>query len=261
MSSPLASSLCLLVAAAVCGCASSAGSRSEKAPAEPQQASAGLLAEPVAPAAPKVKVPAPGQIIRAGGDMQIAISGSDGDFRSGPCRIDTPLPVGYPEPTPPGAIDIKTYPSVRLAEFKGGGNPDRGMNRAFWPLFNHIKKHNIEMTSPVEMEFQGLDADDTRNPESWSMAFLYRTPELNKTGTEGDIIVRDSMPLTVVAIGLKGDYSMSLVERGMRDIEDWLAANPDWEAAGSWRTLYYNGPSIQFWNKWAEVQMPIRPRG
>lgn len=203
----------------------------------------------------------PDLVTRIGGDREVAIVVKDGMFRCGPSLIEAPLPEGYPEPTPPGAIDIKRYPSVRRAEWRAEGPTSTGMNIGFWPLFNHIKKHNIEMTSPVEMEFQGLDADDTRNPESWSMAFLYRTPELNKTGTEGDIIVRDSMPLTVVAIGLKGDYSMSLVERGMRDIEDWLAANPDWEAAGSWRTLYYNGPSIQFWNKWAEVQMPIRPRG
>jgi len=202
--------------------------------------------------------PAPGTARRVGGDLSAAITGQDGDFRAGPCRIDTPLPAGYPPPTPPDAIDLKTYPGVRLAEVTGTGNPDAGMNRAFWPLFNHIKKHDIAMTSPVEMSFDGLTPDAPRSPDAWSMAFLYRTPELNATGQDGQVTVRDAQPVTVVAFGLRGDYSMALVERGMRAIEDWFAANPDWEPAGNWRTLYYNGPTLRFWNKWAEVQMPVR---
>jgi len=92
------------------------------------------------------------------------------------------------------------------------------------------------------------------------MAFLYRTAEQNATGTEGEVVVRDAEPVTVVAIGMKGDYGMKLVERGAKEIEDWLAANPEWEAAGGWRSLYYNGPSLDFWNKWAEVQIPVRAR-
>lgn len=203
-------------------------------------------------------VPAAGRSIRVGGDPSIRVTGRDGDFRSGSCRIDTPLPEGYPPPTPPGAIDIKSYPAVRLAEIDGSGSPDRGMNRAFWPLFNHIKKHNIAMTSPVEMQFRGLDATNSARPESWSMAFLYRTRDMNQKGKDGEVIVRDAPSVTVLAVGLKGDYSMSLVTRGMERLEDWLADHPEWKVAGEWRALYYNGPSLVWWNKWAEVQVPVR---
>lgn len=213
--------------------------------------------------APIVNLPAhplpPGQTARVGGDLTAEATYVKGDYRSGPSRIDTPLPEGYPPPTPPGAIDIKTYPLVRMAEVSGKGSPDSGMNRAFWPLFNHIKSHGIAMTSPVEMNFDDLDERPAKSSEQWSMAFLYRTPDMHTTGVEGDITVRDAQPVTVLAVGLRGDYSMSLVERGMRQIEDWLAANPTWVADGSWRTLYYNGPSLLFWNKWAEVQLPVRP--
>ena len=205
-------------------------------------------------------IPRPGETIRAGGDMDVRVSGKDGDYRSGACSIDTPLPSGYPAPTPPGAIDLKSYPSVRLAEVSGKGDPDDGMNAAFWPLFNHIKKHDIAMTSPVEMNYTDLGSKPDAQPKAWSMAFLYRTPELNTTGAEGKVVVRDSAPVTVVAVGMKGDYSMSLVERGVEQIEAWLAANPGWEPAGEWRSLYYNGPSLFYWNKWAEVQLPVRPR-
>lgn len=203
--------------------------------------------------------PPPGASVRVGGDLSAVVTGSDGDYRAGACRVDTPLPVGYPAPTPPGSMDLKTYPSVRLAEVGGAGDPDSGMNRTFWPLFNHIKGHGIAMTSPVEMNYRGMHASNRPAPESWSMAFLYRTPELNPTGVEGSIVVRDSDPVTVIAVGMKGGYSMSLVQKGMGQIEDWLAANPQWEPAGDWRALYYNGPTLLWWNKWAEVQLPVRP--
>lgn len=201
--------------------------------------------------------PEPGASRRVGGDEQAAVSGTDGDFRAGVCRIDTPLPAGYPSPTPPGAIDLKTYPSVRRAVVESDRAPDSGMNSSFWPLFNHIKKHDIAMTSPVEMDYRGLSKGTS--PSSWSMAFLYRTPELNRPGREGPVLVEDSAPMTVVAIGMRGNYSMGLVRRGMERIEEWLAANPEWRAApgGQWRSLYYNGPTLAYWNKWAEVQLPV----
>ena len=216
-----------------------------------------MNAEPVAASA--MSIPAPGAAVRVGGDLTTSITGRDGDFRSGPCRIDTPLPAGYPPPTPPGAIELKTYPAVRLAQVTGSGNPDRGMNRTFWPLFNHIKKHDISMTSPVEMNYTGLRDDAPARPDAWSMAFLYRTPDLNEPGVEGEVTVRDVHPVTVLASGMKGNYSMSLVEQGRSAIETFLDSNPNWKVVGDWRALYYNGPALLYWNKWAEVQVPVQP--
>ncbi len=206
-------------------------------------------------------VPAPGAAVRVGGNMTASISGRDGDFRSGPCRVDTPLPAGYPPPTPPGAIELKTYPGVRLAQVTGSGHPDRGMNRTFWPLFNHIKKHDIAMTSPVEMDYSADAANTGALPQSeWTMAFLYRLPEQNAAGQEGAVAISDSVPVTVLAVGVKGDYGTGLVAKGAALVEEWLGSHPEWEASGNWRSLYYNGPSLDFWNKWAEVQIPVRRR-
>lgn len=204
------------------------------------------------------QAPAAGESVRVGGDVEIRVSRDGEDFAAGGCSTDAPLPEGYPAPTPPGAIELKTYPSVRRAEVAGDGSPDDGMNDTFWPLFRHIKKHDIAMTAPVEMYYSGLERSSASSPKAWSMAFLYRTAELNQPGHDGRVTVRDSEPVTVLAAGLKGDYSMDLVESGMEAIEGWLGANPDWEAAGDWRSLYYNGPRIFFWNKWAEVQLPIK---
>jgi len=79
-------------------------------------------------------------------------------------------------------------------------------------------------------------------------------------GTEGSVVVRDAQPVTVVAMGMKGDYSMGLVRSGRAYLEAWLLANPSWVIVGDWRALYYNGPQLRFWNKWAEVQVPVKPR-
>jgi hypothetical protein len=188
----------------------------------------------------------------------VKTAGENGNYRSGVCVVDTVLPNGYPVPTPPGALEIKSYPPVRLAEVTSNGNPDSGMNRAFWPLFRHIQRNNIPMTSPVEVSYSGLTRSEPTKPRSWSMAFLYRTPEAHATGIEGEVSVRDSGPTAVLAAGLKGSYSMALVQKGMERIEAWLGDHPEWEVAGEWRTLYYNGPTLFFWDKWSEVQLPIR---
>jgi hypothetical protein len=239
----------LMAAAPLLGC---------QPPSQNSPAHVAVVAAHDQPQSGRMHLPPPGETRRVGGDAAAAVTGSDGDFRAGRARIDTPFPAGYPLPTPPGAIDLKTYPPVRLAEVHGHGNPDGGMNRAFWSLFYHIKRHDIAMTSPVEMTYE-RPREARTSGTSWSMAFLYRTPELNGIGPDGAITVRDAAPVSVVAVGLKGDYSMTLVQRGMTQIEDWLAQNPQWRPAGSWRTLYYNGPSLAWWNKWAEVQLPIEP--
>jgi len=132
------------------------------------------------------------------------------------------------------------------------------MDRAFWPLFNHIKSHDIAMTSPVELDFRDLEAGTSSDPREWSMAFLYRSPGLNRPGTEGPVEVLDAQPVTVIAVGLKGDYSMSLVRRGVAELDAWMDDHPELEFDGPWRVLYYNGPALFWWNKWAEVQRPVR---
>ncbi len=102
-------------------------------------------------------VPAPGQTVRLGGNKEVVSERKGADWVSGTAAITTPLPEGYPAPTPPGAIELKTYPSLRRAEFRAEtNNSDIGMNVAFFPLFNHIKRRDIAMTSPVEMDYSGL---------------------------------------------------------------------------------------------------------
>lgn len=191
---------------------------------------------------------------RVGGDMDLRVQRTKEGFACDGLEIDTPLPEGYPDPTPPGAIDLKKYPEVRRAEVSGDGSSQRGQNRGFWPLFRHIQRRDIAMTAPVEMELR--DWDGASAPTGWTMAFLYRTADLGPTGNDGDVVVRDAAPVTVVSIGVRGSYTQTRFDAALRRLEEWIAANPQWERAGEARWLGYNNPRW-FSDEWSEVQIPI----
>jgi len=203
------------------------------------------------------------EVVRVGGDMHTATEFINGEFRSGVCRISTPLPEGYPAPTPPNTIELKRYPAVRRAGIGGSMSPDWGMNLAFFPLFNHIKRREIAMTSPVELDYAGLGAPGATKPTEWTMSFLYRTPELGPAGIDSEdtrVLVEDVPPVTVVALGMRGPYQLEHVNSGLAALRDWLASQSDWEEAGDPRALFYNGPEVRPRDKWSEVQIPLRRR-
>jgi hypothetical protein len=205
---------------------------------------------------------------RVAGDLFAATTRhSDELYTFGPCKVTTALPVGYPAPTPPGAVELKRYPTVRRAEYRGTGNNRMGRNIGFWPLFRHIQTHDIAMTAPVEMDFHSREglvnpeaAAPADAPSSWTMSFLYRTPELNATGTEGTVVVTDAAPITVIAVGTRGSYSDDAVEEGLNQLMTVLAAHPDWRPAGAPRAMYYNGPDTRERDLWGEIQIPIVAR-
>lgn len=228
---------------------------------------AALASEPIAPRPGNLMRPLdePWTVLRVGGDPEVRVVGSDGSYRVAGqpgLLIDTPLPVGYPPPTPPGAIELKKYPPIRRAEKSGSMAPDIGMNFAFFPLFNHIKNRDIEMTSPVEMDYLGTSDWDRRGvgraPDQWIMSFLYREPSNGPTGEDRSVRVVDTDAVTVVSLGLRGRYSWEKARDGIATLQRWLAEHPQWRQAGDARSLYYNGPDRRTRDLWAEVQIPIR---
>ncbi|MDY7110259.1 MAG: heme-binding protein [Planctomycetota bacterium] len=191
-----------------------------------------------------------------GGDLTVRVIVNDGRYFCDPCRIESPLPAGYPAPTPPGAIELKRYPTVRRAEVSGGGDPDRGMSRGFWPLFQHIRKRDIAMTSPVEVDYHDWSSEDQAS--AWTMSFLYRTADLGPTGRDGIVTVTDAEPVTVLALGLRGAYDLDRISQDIDQLRTWLASQDEWEAAGDLRAFYYNGPYVPDRKKWSEAQIPVR---
>jgi len=217
---------------------------------------------PVTPAEPAWSVK------RVGGDLDSTITGRSGDYRYEPTnsRVDTELPEGYPAPTPPKAIEIKKYPGARRAEVSGTVNPDMGTNLGFWPLFQHIQRNEIAMTSPVEMDYrdwsagEGQGSEAVERPGAWTMSFLYRTADMGATGADGNVRVVDTEPVTMLAIGMNGPYRVAAVRTGLNRLREWLATQDEWEAVpdAEPRAMYYNDPSVPDQRKWLEVQIPVR---
>ena len=175
--------------------------------------------------------------------------------------VEENLPVGYPPPTPPGVIEIKRYPSVRRAQVSSDQPyPDAGMWAGFWPLFRHIERNEIPMTSPVEMDMADWSGELNQPPSSWTMSFLYRTEDMGPIGWEGNVEVVDREPVTVLAIGLQGPYGVRTMAPGVKELQDWLETQDEWEVAGDPRGFYYNGPYIPNRLKWGEAQVPVRRR-
>jgi hypothetical protein len=235
-----------------------AGDAAANSPAAPRDAAPKSAARPDG-------APAPGETIRLVGDPAVKpVVGAEGcQLKEMGMLVEAPLPEGYPAPTPPGMIELKTYPSVRRAEYSASGSTNFGMNVGFWPLFNHIKDRNIAMTSPVEMDYR---PDGERAPldpmkdtgGSWTMSFLYRTTDLGPTGEDGRVKVVDNPELTVIAIGMRGGYGMGTVNAGLEELSKWFAGQSEWEPAGEPRGLNYNGPQVPQRRKWSEVQVPVR---
>jgi hypothetical protein len=230
-------------------------------PAQVQPAEAGAAAVGQASVG-QGAVRTPDLVKRVGGNRDIAITVVEGVYRSEGAMIESPLPDGYPEPTPFGAIDIKNYPSVRRAELTSKDDSGEGMVTGFFPLFNHIKKRDIAMTAPVEMDYQGLYSDFMKGEPgqegATTMSFLYRSAKLGPVGADGKIVVRDAAPVTVLSIGAKGAFDAAMEFDALRS---WLKAQDEWEVAGDPRMFVYNGPFIDPEWRWSEVQVPIRRRG
>lgn len=204
----------------------------------------------------------PKLVNRVGGDRDAAIEVVKGVYRFKEAMIESPLPDGYPEPRPFGAIDIKEYPAVRRAELVTKDESGAGMMMGFFPLFNHIKKRNISMTAPVETDYPQLYTDfmnDKMAEEGETkMSFLYRSSSLGPVGEDGEIVVRDAVPVTVLSIGAQGAFDFT---KKVGELRTWLKAQELWEVAGDPRMFVYNGPFVDPNWRWSEVQVPIRRRG
>ncbi len=204
----------------------------------------------------------PKLVNRVGGDRDAAIEVVKGVYRFKEAMIESPLPDGYPEPTPFAAIDIKEYPAVRRAELVTKDESGAGMTMGFFPLFNHIKKRNISMTAPVETDYPQLYTDfmnDKMAEEGETkMSFLYRSSSLGPVGEDGEIVVRDAAPVTVLSIGAQGAFDFT---KKVGELRTWLKAQELWEVAGDPRMFVYNGPFVDPNWRWSEVQVPIRRRG
>ncbi len=261
--------LITLVLCSITACATQNDSTSNSVAATTAPTSNATTAPASAPAtitttiAWPLRAPTSGSAVRLSGDAPIPEEVKEG-WVCGDYEIEAPLPVGYAPPTPPRCIEIKSYPLVRRAEITSTGKTNAGANRSFWPLFQHIQKRGIAMTSPVEMDYTGM-SDDKGNLSdergSWTMSFLYRTPDMGETGpAESNVQVKDLPPMTVISLGMQGNYGLKQVNAGLDKLRDALAKQDQWVVAGEPRALNYNGPQIEAGYRWSEIQIPVKQK-
>lgn len=187
--------------------------------------------------------PADGEALR----LQAADLLADLTFRP---VAEAQRPAGVPGYQALDEIELRDYPAYRMVRTDMRG----GSMGAFWPLFQHIQQHEIAMTTPVQIDYTA----DNRRADS--MAFLYGSPELGAVGRSGRVEVVDMPPMTVLSIGSRGHDRPDRVGELQVRLTEWLAASPEWEAAGPLRTMGYNSPSIGADRRYFEVQLPVRRR-
>ena len=138
----------------------------------------------------------------------------------------------------------------------------------FMPLFKHIKRNDIAMTAPVEIEYaassEPTDTGATRpgQQRATAMAFMYAVPSLGTAGpdpADARIVVEDVPAMTVVSIGVRGGYTEKNFASALAKLDDWLAQNLErFRVVGPPRYLAYNSPFVPWFLKFGEVQLPVR---
>lgn len=192
--------------------------------------------------------------------------------KESPMMVDeAKLPKGFPKPGAVGKVELKTYPAHRLARVTRQ-RVEGNANRMFMPLFQHIKKNEIAMTSPVEMVYampdekaaDEMSGEDLRKAMSMqSMAFFYGDPEMGEPGADGSVVVvEDVSAQTYASVGVRGDYTSKHMTLGVKMILQWLDAEREAgrkiEIAGSPRYMGYNSPFVPGFLKYGEVQIPVK---
>ena len=93
-----------------------------------------------------------------------------------------------------------------------------------------------------------------------SMAFLYRQPDMGKTGDDGNVTVENMPARTYASIGVRGNYNDNRFYNSLATLDAWLDQHNDkWQADGPPRYLGYNSPFVPGFLRYGEVQRPVKP--
>ena len=176
-----------------------------------------------------------------------------------PADSDSPFAEGWPDATLPDQVEVKNYPAYRSAVAKAKKAPQMADNVMFLPLFNHISKNNIAMTSPVVNTYTPEMIETPGSAGDMTMEFLYRTPTMGQLGQSGPVEVKDFPATTYVCLGLEGGMNDTKLRDGAKTLKAWLADHKDeWVEAGPLRRLGYHGPMTPVTERRWEVQIPVK---
>ncbi len=162
---------------------------------------------------------------------------------------ESALPKDWPAPGPFNQVTRKEYPAYRAA-FTPSSSPNGG----FWTLFKHIKRNGIPMTSPVEMTLKDESGGGMKMER---MGFLYQSPEVGKSGADGEAVnVRDVPALSVLGYTWQGPRGEVEVAKARAAI-DAVLAEKKLKVAG-YRLFGYNSPSVPRTKQTYELQAILK---
>ncbi len=178
-----------------------------------------------------------------------------------PADSDAPLAEGWPQGTEPGRIEVKNYPGYRSAVARGKDGGYGADNVLFFPLFQHITRSDIAMTTPVVSTYAPELVKEPKARSEMSMEFVYRSPTMGQTGQGvGSVKVEDHPASAFVCLGVQGDLDPDRMRKAVEVLQNWLAEHKtEWVADGPVRRLGYHAPMTRRDERLWEVQIPIKP--
>jgi len=183
-------------------------------------------------------------------------------------NVETP---DYQRVAEDGAIEIRDYPELVVAQVRRSGERGKAIRDAFNPLADYIFARDrsgdgIAMTAPVTQqpdEKIAMTAPVTQTPESgeWIVRFImpakYKRDELPPPG--GDDVTIETVPATrQAAIRFSGSWDTELFQRKTEELRGWLEQRGI-EPAGPPTYAYYNDPFTPSFLRRNEVLIQIPP--
>lgn len=189
----------------------------------------------------------------AADDLRLELADLRSDLAFQPTR-EAELPKDFPGFAAVDEVELRDYPAYRMVRAPMRRN---GTTGAFWMLFQHIKKNDIAMTTPVQFDY---DEKGERASER-SMAFLYGDAAIGEAGVQGKVEVVDVPAATVLSLGARGYERADRVEEMRARLLEFAAAKAaEFEVAGPIRMMGYNSPSVGDDKRYFEVQLPVQRR-
>lgn len=151
--------------------------------------------------------------------------------------------------TKPGTTEVKSLPERTALETSTTGQYFKNDDGMFMRLFRYIDGNEVKMTVPV-----------TADIEPGRMRFFVGKDAPNTLKDTKNVSVVKLPEQMVVSTGLRGGYSEARFKKGRARLDEWLKANPDYEATGPAYGVYWNGPFVPGAFKKSEVHIPVRKK-
>jgi len=151
------------------------------------------------------------------------------------------------ERTEPGATEVKNIPSLLAVSATGSGSVFDNIGEPFKKLYRYIRANDVAMTVPIEAE------------TSTNRMRILPSRKLTRADLKSapDVEIIELAERQVVAVGLRGSYSVGLYERGVKELREWLGRQDEWVPAGEPYNVFWDPIWIPGFMKRSEVHIPV----